>query len=362
MTKIKILKLNKKVYHINFKPNIFKKIIKKPTLISDVFKNNGFNIIRNVKTTNNNYISHIKDSNNRLHILKMSSSNIKTDGRTSSSKIEKERLKYLTKNPNNLIDLFKEKYDISVKSIYLAGGLSNHHDLCIEDINDKVYTIEVKSYCGKKKLDIDAPWTGGVTPQIYNGKGSDFKISNEYANHFYDICLPILKNNYNIINPIPEKNQWLKDDCFHIGNPKTLFGKDLHNKLKMDNRDANLLWYDNHKEYIQNYVSQKEKNKLLATEIESCFKTNLTNKDYWLNIQYKSKDDLVPMWEEDTYLLSKIPNILDFCVKDQPLIRNKSAVICYEYTTSSDPNKKHCGEARMRWRNRIGGNLGWNIS
>ena len=361
MTKFNILKLKKSNYLI-FKPKIFKKIIKKPIILFNVFKNNGFNVVSNSKGVNNNYILHLKDIHNRLHILKMRSSNLKIDGRTKSSKIEKERLKYLTNNPNDLIDLFKEKYNIIVKSIYTAGGLNNHHDLCAKDINNKVYTIEVKSYCGKKKLDIDAPWTGGVTPQIYNGKGSDFKISNNYADHYYEICLPKLKNDYNITNPIPDKNQWLKDDCFHIGNPKTPFGKELHEKLKINGEKANDLWIKNHKDFIQNYLLQSDNYLSLSNEIESCFKKNVTNKDYWLNIQYETKDDLVPIWELETFSLSKIPKICSFSVKNQPLIRNKSAVISYEYTTSSNPNKIYTGEARMRWRNRPGGNLGWNIS
>ena len=276
-----------------------------------------------------------------------------------SSKIEAKRLNYLCQNPKFLINKFKE-LGLNVSLISQAGGMGKHYDLIIKDDSDKIYTIEMKGFINKKKLDLCAPWSGGVTPQSYNGKGDDFILSIEYSDHFYYECLPKLANHYNISSPIPCKSEWLKKDCFHIGNPTSNFGKELHEEIKKDKVFANNLWYTSHINFVKSFLSNNDKKKVISTQIHNCLTSNLNNKDYWLNIQYPSTSSLIPLWSEGTWSLCKTPSITSFKVFEFPTISKTSAIIDFEYTTSAS-EKKYKGSARMRWRNRIGGNLGWNI-
>ena len=284
---------------------------------------------------------------------------IKTNRKAKSSKVESKRLQYLCENPKYLISRFKE-LGLTSSIISQAGGMGNHYDLVIKDTFDNIYTIEMKGFINYKKLDLCAPWTGGVTPQSYNGKGGDFILSVEYADYFYKNCLPNLASHYQVSSPIPSKPEWLKKDCFHIGNPLSSFGKELHEEIKKDNSFANHLWYTTHIDFVKSFLSDKEKKQGISDQIYSCLSKNLNDKDYWLNLQYPSTDSVIPLWIEGSWSLCKTPSITSFKVFELPAVTKTSAVIEFEYTTSAS-EKKYKGSARMRWRNRIGGNLGWNI-
>lgn len=283
---------------------------------------------------------------------------IKSNRKVNSSKVESERLRYLCENPNYLISKFKE-LGLTSSIISQAGGMGNHYDLIIKDTFDKIYTIEMKGFINYKKLDLCAPWTG-VTPQSYNGKGSDFTLSVEYADYFYNHCLPNIATHYHVSFPIPSKSEWLKKDCFHIGNPLSNFGKEIHEAIKKDKVFATNLWYTTHIDFVKSFISDKEKKQGVSDQIYSCLSKTLNDKDYWLNIQYSSTDSVEPLWTKDSWSLCKTPSITSFKVFDFPAVTKTSAVIEFEYTTSVS-EKKYKGSARMRWRNRIGGNLGWNI-
>jgi len=271
-----------------------------------------------------------------------------------NSFIEKQRLKYLTNNPIQIINKFLE-YGIILKSLTEKGG-RGHHDLEFEDINGNKSNIEHKGFRGNTNLNIGAPWKSW-SPQYLND-GMKYEIDELFANKWHTDVIPQLKEHFDINCDIPSYDDWKRLDANQQGS----CGSEFSNLLKEKYYEK-----DKNKDHIKNLVHKTLRDiydnltpeNFRTFECKLLERSNiaLEDKQWWMGIRYATSDSIEPL----EISLVKGPTITNLKVV-RVETKRVGPVLVTEYSTSITPNIIYEGEARLRFRNTTGiANIGWGI-
>jgi hypothetical protein len=170
-----------------------------------------------------------------------------------------------------------------------GSNRSTHHDICIlvQDIhnnNETWFNVEHKGSINvTAKSKATKPWALGV--QFANLSCIKFTMAKKYAQKWYDILISSdkLKNEFEISAEIPTFNDWYSKDCCSQGDPKTSFGIELKNKVRLKTNGSSLL--NKRKEVIDNLTLDENDIEIFKNEVLPIVKDVLEQKDYFLIIK-----------------------------------------------------------------------------
>jgi hypothetical protein len=140
-----------------------------------------------------------------------------------------------------------------------------------------------KSRRGDTKDESDAPWRAGV--QFFNGGCEKYSICCEYAQVWYDVYIGSeeLKREFALLAPTPTFDEWWQKDCRPQGDPGTLFGKELKEKVRATRGERGSLL---EKRAAVNSRLQLGPDVLgrLKAEVGSLINSVLAEKELWITI------------------------------------------------------------------------------
>lgn len=188
------------------------------------------------------------------------------------------------------------------------GSRSTHHDLVIILSTNEEKQVEHKgSISQASRDDTNKPWRIGV--QFFNGPCDKFSICKVYAKKWYEIHISSgsLKEEFQLISPIPSFEEWFTNDCKPQGNPKTAFGKELKTKVRALRGDkASLL---EKRKVVNDALDFTEEDiETLKREMLSIANSVLSEKHYWLNIHGELASEFTCAWYPQ-YLISNIVSV-----------------------------------------------------
>lgn len=194
-----------------------------------------------------------------------------------------------------IISAFKEKFGVDILDVRqrAGGNRATHNDFQICVAPNEWKNVEHK---GSQKcvpiLPDQTPWAAGV--QFHNGGCDKYSIGKLYARVWYDthVASGILKAEWNLVAPIPSFDDWFKQDAKKQGNPGTLFGKELKEKVRGaktnlgEKRAAAHLAFQPTEADLQTFKQ----------EVLTILNDALEKKDYWLTIHGNLDETFYCAW------------------------------------------------------------------
>jgi hypothetical protein len=189
---------------------------------------------------------------------------------------------------------------ISARSI--SGTRSDHNDFEIK-VENVWLTVEHKGSKLYKPINyFDPPWK--KSGQFYNGPTKKYRLAIKYAKSWYEkyIGSGILSKKYNLIENIPNLQEWIDLDACSQGMPKTKFGIELKNK-----KDESLSLLKSY--FVSEFVNEltKEDEKEFKEDVSSVILT-LNEKDIWLQIAVYINGQFYHRWHKKI-IINKIHKI-----------------------------------------------------
>ena len=235
-------------------------------------------------------------------------------------KKEKEDIKNIVNHIKNrtpqglkIINNFRETFQLDIKDAKLAGGRGKHFDLEIlvqdnSNGNEIWKTVEHKGT--QKYVPIPEnckPWVNGV--QFYNGGANKFSIGRKYAVKWYEklIYTGYITFTYFIESPIPTLEEWLKQDAFRQGDPKTNFGAELKRTYREYYGENSSLLEDRER-FVQKFEINNDDLEILKKEVFDIAYKVLNEKDYWLQIYGDVNGNFNCKWSPK-FLITQISHI-----------------------------------------------------
>ncbi len=169
----------------------------------------------------------------------------------------------------------------------------------------------------------EVPWAVGV--QFYNGGCEKYGITREYARLWYDthIASGTLKTAWNIVAPVPTFDVWLKGDCCPQGDPTTVFGKELKQKVRAQRPKSSLL--AERAPIVNALVINEEE---LKKEVSALANEVLDQKDYWMDVRGDVDGEFNVAWHPK-YTITTIESVTVKREKDIKLVFNCAGDMCF---------------------------------
>lgn len=278
---------------------------------------------------------------------------------------EKHRLVWLVGKFNELLNskepvfinnLKKIKVEpVNIDRFEVAGGRSLHYDIkMIFNDGTEPKGIEHKGITGKSSTDKDRPWSS--TAQLLNETYKFTPISEKYCKLWWETYIPLLKEEYPYLPERPSYEEFVNGDA-SPGSAETDFGNYLKQIRDGDGKDFISTLTDTSIKYLFEYLIDENMLEQLRIDCEKKMNAALSEKHFWLNVYYPTKDTI----ESENWNMTITPKISNLKVDID--WGGKAPKFILKYNLSSNPKKKFEGKGLLRWRNGKGiANISWNLS
>ena len=233
-------------------------------------------------------------------------------------------------------EAFNKTFGVNIESARKRKGSSRgtHYDFEIM-VNGEWKKVEHK---GSQEFRVpksnESPWKAGV--QFHNGGFEKYTLTGKYARVWYDthIASGSLKTEFELTSDIPTFEEWVKD-CKVQSDPKTLFGKELKQKIRAIRGPKGSLLEKREAVNAALEITDEDRTTFIR-EVLDITNSVLDEKDYWLSIHGDIDGDFHAVW----YPKFKIDNILDVTVN-----KDTDKDITFNFRCSNEVNFN----AIMRW-------------
>ena len=202
---------------------------------------------------------------------------------------------------------FKETFGIDIESARHRKGSNRgtHYDFEIM-VNSEWKKVEHKGSRDYRLPKHDeSPWKAGV--QFHNGGFEKYTLTRKYARVWYDthIASGSLKTEFELTSDIPTFEEWV-NDCKVQSDPKTIFGKELKQKVRAIRGPRGSLLEKRAAVNAAIEITDEDKATFIS-EVLAITNSVLDEKDYWLSIHGDLDGDFHAVW----YPKFRIDSILD---------------------------------------------------
>lgn len=192
---------------------------------------------------------------------------------------------------------FQDRFGVEITAARARTGSSRgtHYDFEVEvaGVWRKIEHKGGKAY-RLPSLD-DAPWKAGV--QFHNGGCEKYSLARKYARIWYDIHIQSgsLVEEFGISAAIPGFDEWFENDCRVQADPRTLFGKELKQKVRRARGSTASLREKRAAVLDALDIGEEDKATLIA-EVLPIANHALGQKEYWLSIHGSLAGDFHAVW------------------------------------------------------------------